>query len=145
MKVMPFTLLGASQLASVQSSVALAVRNWAADWGIPAAAVTVSTRRACEDGAPAGKRFWTGTRLQERRAYFAWHPESAASLQQLMFASDANPGLPAGDPPYMAQAGGRKALDALSAAIAATLFGAGTTGAAPHDQEAPQAHLFARG
>ena len=143
MKAQPFMLIARARLASVEAAVGLTVRRWAADWGIAPDAVALRAQRAWECAQVAAPGAWLRADAQEAQAYAAWHPRSAAVLERLMFAPDAGLGAAGVDTAQLAPAAGRKAQDALAAAVLGALVPDAAT--ASGACAAPDAALYARG
>lgn len=143
MKVEPFMLIGASVLASVRSAAELAARDWTADWGLAADAVTLGARRACESSVPETTGAWSCFASQGQHVYVGWHPDSTAVLQELMFAPDAVHAPAFADVAQLAPAAARAAIDALACALASSLLG--SAGSTPAACQAPEAAHYRRG
>lgn len=119
MNVRPYALLGDAVLTAVRAQAGVAVAAWCRDWGLDAAALAVTCRRAWDEGdAPS----WRG-RLQagDETAWLGWSADLKGALQRLMFAPDRHYGPHAGAATLAAATAGA-ALDALVATLGRTLL-----------------------
>jgi flagellar motor switch/type III secretory pathway protein FliN len=89
MAVRPYTLLGASVLARVQSALQAALAPWCAQWGLAGASVTAECARAWEVKGAQLPPAWQQLRQQAGASlYLGWGTELPAQLESLVFPPD---------------------------------------------------------